>query len=85
MVCPTLPDSVDDLLEDKDDGIREKTEDSSGCIEESTGVILVNQLLINTFRRRLVKHFDICHRKNKLQWPEQLKKTPRNVYNSILI
>ena len=47
---------------------------------DSNGAIPVRSLTMETFRNRLVVHFDICYRKNLLKWPRRLKTCdPRDI------
>ena len=38
---------------------------------DEDGVIKLNSLSYKTFRLRLVQHFDILHRQNKIKWPQR--------------
>lgn len=45
---------------------------------DAEGRVCVNSLSHTDFRHRLVIHFDILHRHNKIKWPERKRRNPRN-------
>jgi hypothetical protein len=51
----------DDAMSDCSDG--------RGLREDENGVIFINSLSYSDFRNRLVEHFDILWRRNRIVWP----------------
>jgi len=46
-------------------------EEHDDVVIDEGGAIVVNSLSYNNFRSRLVQHFDILHRQNKIKWPKK--------------
>jgi hypothetical protein len=40
---------------------------------DATGAVVVNSLTYDDFRNRLVEHFDILYRRNRVKWPVRSK------------
>ena len=66
---------VEDGSEASDD------EDVDGICDEKdiesikrNGSIPVHTLSREYFRKKLIRHFNICHERNELQWPERIKR-----------
>ena len=51
----------------------EEEEGPTEVVPSSSGIIPVRSLSLNSFRDRLVEHFDILWPQNKIKWPERVR------------
>jgi len=57
---------------DRVNGEATENEQDRGRVEvDFTGHIVVKSLLLQDFRRRLIRHFDIVFKKREVQWPKR--------------
>jgi len=65
-----LAGNTDDNIDDDDDMVTD-------LVTDEDGAIFLNSLSCADFRNRLVVHFDILHRHNKIRWPTRTQ-NPNN-------
>ena len=65
---------------DEDDDASDEDDDASGSgqkpIVDTDGCIRVNSLTLESFRNRLINHFDILWRQNQILWPTRTGTEP---------
>lgn len=61
--------------DDNDNNTVEEEENIEGI--KRNGRIPVHSLSRNYFRKKLIRHFNICFHKNELQWPERIQRNDK--------